>query len=92
MVEATTQKFSNDITVLGVGWNGTTQAMNDFAAKHGLTFDSVNDAAEGKIFAQFGMTTQPAWAFIAQDGSMTTHFGAIDEASLETALQKLSAS
>ncbi len=91
MVAATAQKFADDVTVLGVAWNGTTQAMSDFAAKHGLTFTSVNDA-EGKIFEQFGVPLQPAWVFIAQDGSITTRFGAIDEASLETALQKLSAS
>ncbi len=91
MVAATTQKFAGAVTVLGVAWNGTTQAMSDFAARHGLTFASVNDA-EGKIFAQFGVPLQPAWAFIAQDGSMTIRLGAIDEASLETALQKLSAS
>lgn len=90
-IEATAKKFVGDVTVLGVAWNGTTQAMNDFEARHGLTFTSVNDA-DGKIFEQFGVPIQPAWVFISQDGSMTTRLGAIDEVSLETELQKLSTS
>ena len=90
-VEATAKKFADTVTVLGVAWNGTTQAMSDFAIKHGLTFASVNDA-EGKIFEQFGVPVQPAWVFIARDGAITTRLGAIDEVSLGTELQKLGAS
>ena len=89
-IEATAKKFAHDATVLGVAWNGTTQAMSDFETRHGLTFTSVNDA-DGKIFEQFGIPIQPAWVFISQDGSTTTRLGAIDEASLEAELQKLSA-
>lgn len=91
MVEVTTKKFAADVTVLGVSWNGTTQAMHDFEVRHGLTFTSVNDD-DGKIYKQFGIPIQPAWVFISQDGSMTTHFGSIDEGSLKEELQKLSAS
>lgn len=89
-IEATAKMYVGDVTVLGVAWNGTTQAMHDFEVRHGLTFTSVNDA-DGKIFEQFGVAIQPAWVFIAQDGSMTTRLGAIDEATLEAELQKLGA-
>ena len=88
-IEATAKKFADDVTVLGVAWNGTTQAMSDFETRHGLTFTSVNDA-DGKIFEQFGIPVQPAWVFISQDGSMTTRLGAIDDRTLEAELQKLS--
>ena len=88
-IEATAKKFANDVIVLGVAWNGTTQAMSDFETRHGLTFTSVNDA-DGKIYEQFGIPVQPAWVFISQDGSMTTRLGAIDDRSLEAELQKLS--
>lgn len=91
VVEATAKKFANDVIVIGVAWNGTTQAMSDFEARHGLTFANINDA-DGKIYEQFSVPIQPAWVFIAQDGSMTTRLGAIDGASLEAELQKLSAS
>jgi len=77
--------------VIGVAWNGSAESMNDFVARHGISFQNISDN-DGKIFAQFGVPYQPAWVFIKQNGDATTHIGAIDEVSLERELQQLSES
>lgn len=77
--------------MLGVAWNGSAEAMNDFVTRHGITFSNVSDN-DGNIFAQFGVSYQPAWVFITQRGEVTTHLGALDEVSLEEKLQQLSES
>ena len=79
------------MTIIGVAWNGSAESMNDFVTRHGLTFSNVSDN-DGNIFAQFGVSYQPAWVFITQVGDVTAHFGALDEVSLEEELRQLSES
>lgn len=74
--------------MIGIAWNGSVESMNDFVARHGISFQNINDN-DGKIFAQFGVPYQPAWVFITQDGSTHTRIGALDEVSLITELQQL---
>ena len=59
--------------------------MEAFVQRHGLSFTNVNDA-EGRLFARFGVSGQPAWAFVAADGTVTTRLGALDDTSLRAAL------
>ena len=77
--------------MIGVAWNGSTEFMTDFVARHGISFQNINDS-DGQIFLQFGVPIQPAWVFISQSGDAKTHIGAIDEVSLKRELQKLSES
>lgn len=77
--------------VIGVAWNGSAESMNDFVARHGISFNNVNDN-DGNIFAQFGVPYQPAWVFVTQGGDSTIHIGALDEVSLEMELRQLSES
>lgn len=77
--------------MIGVAWNGSAEAMNDFIVRHDISFDNINDN-DGEIFAQFGVPYQPAWVFIKQNGDVTTHIGALDQVSLEKDLQQLSES
>lgn len=59
--------------------------MEAFVDRHGLTFPNVNDEP-GSVFGRFGVPGQPAWVFVAQDGTVTRRLGALDEAALDTAL------
>lgn len=77
--------------MIGVAWNGSTESMNDFVARHGISFSNISDN-DGIIFAQFGVPYQPAWVFIKQDGDATLHIGALDEVSLDAQLTQLSES
>lgn len=50
--------------------------MLDFVERHGLTFDSLLDG-NGDLFARFGVPYQPAWVFVAVDGTVTRAQGTL---------------
>ena len=62
--------------------------MQDFVAKHQLTFANIKDN-DGLIFSQFDVAYQPAWVFIRQDGIFETNLGAMDEVTLTEMLNQL---
>ena len=74
-----------------MAWNGSEQSMQEFVAKHQLTFTNIKDN-DGLVFAQFDVAYQPAWVFIQQDGTFETNLGAIDEVTLTAMLEKLGGS
>ena len=65
--------------------------MQEFVAKHQLTFANIKDN-NGLVFAQFDVAYQPAWVFIQQDGTFETNLGAMDEVTLTAMLEKLGGS
>ena len=65
--------------------------MQDFISDTGITFDNINDGA-GTIFARFGVPYQPAWAFVARDGTTTVRIGVLSEQELTTLLNELATS
>jgi hypothetical protein len=65
--------------------------MQEFVAKHQLTFTNIKDN-DGLVFAQFDVAYQPAWVFIQQDGTFETNLGAMDEVTLTAMLEKLGGS
>ena len=65
--------------------------MQEFVAKHQLTFANIKDN-DGLVFAQFDVAYQPAWVFIQQDGIFETNLGAMDEVTLTSMLEKLGGS
>lgn len=65
--------------------------MQDFVAKHQLTFANIKDN-DGLIFSQFDVAYQPAWVFIQQDGTSETNLGAMDEVTLIEMLNQLGGS
>lgn len=77
--------------MIGVSWNGSIESMTDFEVRHGISFQNINDN-DGKIYAKFGVSYQPAWVFITQDGSTSIRLGALDEVSLDRELQQLTES
>ena len=65
--------------------------MQEFVAKHQLTFGNIKDN-DGLVFAQFDVAYQPAWVFIQQDGTSETNLGAMDEVTVSKMLNKLGGS
>lgn len=74
--------------IVGVAWNGSESAMNDFVAQYGISFPTVIDQ-EGSVFARFGVPYQPAWTFISRDGTFDTSLGALSDAELADRLSAL---
>ena len=85
------KQFAGKVRIFGVAWNGSEQSMQEFVAKHQLTFGNIKDN-DGLVFAQFDVAYQPAWVFIQQDGTSETNLGAIDEVTLSKMLNKLGGS
>ena len=65
--------------------------MQDFVNENGLSFTNINDEA-GEVFAQFNVPYQPAWVFIAKDGTVTTRIGVISDEELDQELTNLATS
>lgn len=63
--------------------------MNDFIAKHGLTFPSVDDQ-RGEVFASFGVTGQPAWVFLDDSGDGKRVLGSLDADQLDVLIAEIS--
>jgi len=85
------KQLAGKVRIFGVAWNGSEQSMQEFVAKHQLTFANIKDN-EGLVFAQFDVAYQPAWVFIQQDGTSETNLGAMDEVTLSKMLNKLGGS
>jgi len=76
------------VRIVGVAWNGSESAMNDFVAQYGISFPTVVDQ-EGAVFARFGVPYQPAWTFVSRDGTFDTSLGALSDAELADRLSAL---
>jgi peroxiredoxin len=76
------------VQFLGIAWQDTREAMQDFVDRYELRMPTAVDE-DGALFARFGFTYQPAWAFVNDDGKVTTIFGALGEDGLEEEIRTL---
>ena len=60
--------------------------MQSFVDRHGLTFPNLNDD-DGVVFERFGVPGQPAWVFVAADGTVARRLGTMDDAMLDETLE-----
>lgn len=68
---------SPDVTFIGVASRDEVSAMKDFVAETGVGgFQHLADV-DGEIWARFGVTSQPAMAFISSDGEVKVVPGAM---------------
>ncbi len=71
---------------MGVAWFGDDASMEDFVDRHGLTFTNLDDD-EGRVFERFGVPGQPAWVFVAADGTVARRLGSMDDTMLDETLE-----
>lgn len=62
-------KANQAVTFVGVAALDQVAAMRNFVAKYGLDFTNLADV-DGSVWQHFGVTIQPAFAFIGKDGSV----------------------
>lgn len=74
-----------------MAWNGSGGDMQDFVIENNLSFININDG-DGEVFARFNVPYQPAWVFIAKDGSVTTKIGVLSDLELDEELNRLASS
>ncbi|HNM85609.1 MAG TPA: redoxin family protein [Mycobacterium sp.] len=58
------------VTFVGIAARADAAAMRDFIAKYHLGFTNLNDA-DGSLWARFNVPWQPAYLFVAADGTST---------------------
>ncbi|OBF98964.1 redoxin family protein [Mycolicibacter sinensis] len=77
------------VTFVGVGARDELSALQDFVAKYGVdSFTELNDA-DAAVWARFGVTRQPAYAFVSPDGGVEVVKGSLSEADLSARVQAL---
>ena len=76
------------VTVVGVAWAGNQSSYQSFVDRHGLTFTNLDDTP-GDIYSKYKVPYQPAWVFVAKDGTATTRIGVIGESELSKLIQEM---
>lgn len=73
-----------------MSWKDDVEAMQAFVDRHGLDgFPHLED--DGTVFAQVGLTSQPGWAFVAEDGRAEVVPGSLDQDDLAERIEGLTA-
>lgn len=75
---------------MGVAWTGDDDSFQKFIDKYSLSFPQISDDP-GDVFARFGVPAQPALVVVDPSGDSNVLFGALDDADLQAALTKASA-
>lgn len=83
------QEYGDRVAFVGVSSRDDTGAMADFVADYGVgAFPHAADV-DAVIWAAYGVTTQPAFAFIDDDGAVDVHVGVLGEDGLRGRVQAL---
>jgi peroxiredoxin len=83
---------SSDVEIIGVAGRDNAEAMENFVADYALE-DMTNLSDEsGDIWSSFGVTSQPSWLFINDDGTHELVFGRLGAEGLRSRIDTLKAS
>lgn len=82
-------KANPDVTFVGVGAQDQPPAMQEFVDKYGLGgFAEIADT-DATVWARFGVTHQPAYAFVSTDGDIDVVKDSLSESDLTTRVHAL---
>lgn len=88
-VAAAAQDFAGDVRVIGIAGRGERSEMQGFVADTGTDgFAHLVDDT-GELWARFGVTQQPAFAFVDDSGSVEVIGGQLSSSELAEHLQSL---
>jgi thiol-disulfide isomerase/thioredoxin len=90
-VAAVAAEYAGRVTFLGVPGLGEVADMREFVADTGtggMTMTHVVDA-DGALWQRFGVVAQPAFAFVAADGTVQTFGGSLDPETLRRSADEL---
>jgi peroxiredoxin len=82
------RRYEAEVRFLGVSWQDTRDAMQAFVDRYGIRMPTAVDE-DGSLFASFGFSYQPAWAFVNDGGQVRTYFGALGEDGLDEEIRDL---
>ncbi len=85
------QKFGDQVNIIGVAGRDDLRDMEEFVSERGVgAFDHVADE-DSEIWATFGVTSQPAFVFINDDGTTETLISALGLEGLTQRVEALAA-
>ncbi|HEY0639465.1 MAG TPA: redoxin domain-containing protein, partial [Pseudonocardiaceae bacterium] len=84
------REHAGAVTFVGVAGHDRAEAMRAFVADHELEFTNLDDA-DGAVWRLFGVTHQPAYAFVAADGAVEVVRGTLGHQQLTERLGALTA-
>lgn len=86
------QQFGDQVNILGVAGRDDLRDMEEFVAEYGVEgFEHVADE-DVEIWMAYGITTQPAFVFINDDGTSETLISALGLEGLTSRVEALAAS
>lgn len=89
---AAQERFGTDVTFVGVAGLGPVPDMRDFIEETGVAgFTHLADA-DGTLWKRFGVTRQPAYAFVDESGSTRVVRGELGPDKLEDEVRDLTGS
>ena len=80
------------VTFIGVSSRDDIYDMSAFVSANGVDWFTHIADVDGEVWARDGVATQPAVAFIDDDGSVDIHVGSLGESGLADRLDELVAS
>ena len=86
------QQFEGRARIIGVASRDSIEQMEAFVADTGVdTFPHAADV-DGDVWEFYGISSQPAFVFINDDGTFDTRLGSLDEDGLTERVEQLLAS
>ncbi len=83
-------KYGENVTIIGVAGRAGDQSIIEFVDERGVSgFDHVIDDPDGTVWAAYGFGSQPAFAFLNDDGTMETHLGALGVSGMSERIETL---
>lgn len=88
-VERIAKKYGASVNFVGVPGRAETPAMKRFVSDTGITSLTNVVDVDRSLWKRFGVTAQPAFAFVAADGEVRTVAGGMKESELDRAVSDL---
>ncbi len=82
---------AGDVVLLGLPGKDSREAHDGFVAKHDLGFLRHVVDEDGSIWSKYGVSYQPAFVFINDDGRVAVHAGPLDAADFVERIEELRA-
>lgn len=81
--------FADDVTVIGVAARDEIEVFADWISDNGVEgFEHIADP-DRMVWREFGISSQPAFAFINDDGTAESHVGELGPESLSAKVIEL---
>ena len=90
-VVAAAEQLEGEVDLVGVAGRGEVPAMEDFVEETGTGGLTHVVDADGTIWSDYGVLSQPSFAFIAPDGTVETVTATYDEQELVDRMEALAA-